>query len=75
MTRLIVEIDHPEAEQLLRAAIEGYARMAEHMADYTTASRPRESETTVGRARRAKVYADRATACRGATITPGGQAG
>lgn len=68
-------IDHPDAARLLRAAIDGYAKVAQAHADYATASKPHEGESTVEQRRRAQTYSERASACRAATITPGGQAG
>ena len=75
MTAFTVEIDHPDAEKILRAAFEGYGKLQEVHARYITESQPREREGNAGRARRAAVHTARATACFGATITPGGQAG
>lgn len=75
MTELVVKIDHPDAEKLLRAALDAYARMADHHAAYVLASKPRDGETTRGRSKRAAVLTGRAEACRAATIIPGGQAG
>lgn len=75
MTAFTVVIDHPDAEKLLRAAIEGYAKVTDAHAGYTLASQPREGESTQGRKRRAQILTERAEACRNATITPGGQAG
>lgn len=75
MTAFIVEIDHPDADKILRAAIDGYGKIQDVHATYITESKPREGESTQGRKRRAAVHAERAIACRNATITPGGQAG
>ncbi len=75
MTRLVVELDHPDAEKILRAAIEGYGKMQEVHARYILESKPRETDGRTGQKRRADVHTARATACFGANITPGGQAG
>lgn len=75
MTAFTVQLDHPDAEKILRAAIEGYGKLQEVHARYITESKPREGESQQGRKRRATVHTERAVACFAATITPGGQAG
>jgi hypothetical protein len=75
LSTFTVTIDHPDAAKLLKAAIEGYAKVAQVHADYAMASKPHDGETTTGQRRRAQTYSDRAKAMRSATITPGGQAG
>lgn len=75
MTRLVVELDHPDADKILRAAIEGYGKVQEVHARYILESKPRETDGRTGQKRRADVHTARAVACFGATITPGGQAG
>lgn len=75
MTAFTVNIDHPDGEKILRAAIEGYGKIQEVHARYITESQPRGGENKAGQKRRATVHTDRAVACFGATITPGGQAG
>lgn len=72
---MTVTIDHPDAEKILRAAIDSYGKMQDVHARYITESAQRPGESTQGRKRRAAVYAQRAAACAGATITAGGQAG
>lgn len=75
MTAFTVELDHPDAEKILRAAIEGYGKLQQVHATYILESKPRETDGRTGQKRRADVHTARATACFGATITPGGQAG
>lgn len=75
MTRFVVELDHPDAEKILRAAIDGYGKVQEVHARYITESKPRETDGRTGQKRRAEVHTARAKACFSATITPGGQAG
>lgn len=71
----MVDIDHPDGDKILRAAIDGYGKIQEVHARYIIDSKAREGESTQGQKRRAGVHADRAAACSKATITPGGQAG
>lgn len=75
MSAFTIVIEHPDAEKILRAAIDSYGALQDAHAQYITDSKPREGESIHGRRRRANVHIARAAACRQATITPGGQAG
>lgn len=71
MTTITITIEHPDAEKIVRAAIESYALVQELHALYILESKPLEEETTTGRRRRADVHSSRARACKQASITTG----